>query len=62
MSGTPQLNDGIIQVMRELRANGWSLQGIARVYRRYGVTGESVKWLVGEREDSGREGWGRERC
>lgn len=51
MSGTPQLNGGIIQVMRELRANGWSLEGIARVYRRWGVTAESVKWLVGKRED-----------
>jgi hypothetical protein len=51
VSGTPQLNDGIIETMRELRANGWNIEGIASVYRRWGVTAESVKWLTRERED-----------
>jgi hypothetical protein len=44
-----QLHDGDIQVMKELRANGWSLEGIARIYRDWGVTVATVEWLVGER-------------
>jgi hypothetical protein len=43
-----QLNEFHVQVMRELRANGWSLEGIARVYREYGVTPETVAFLIKE--------------
>ena len=43
-----QLNDGLIQTMRELRANGWSLEGIARVYHEYGVTANTVEFLLRE--------------
>lgn len=49
--GYRRLTEGNIQTMKELRANGWSLEGIARVYREYGVTVASVKFLVGEREE-----------
>lgn len=40
-----QLNELHVQVMRELRANGWSLEGIARIYR---ITPETVAFLIKE--------------
>lgn len=43
-----QLNEFHVQVMRELRANGWSLEGIARVYRDWGATPEGVAFLIKE--------------
>lgn len=53
--GYERLNDGIIETMKELRANGWSIAGITSVYRRWGVTEASVRHLVGEREEVTRE-------
>lgn len=43
-----QLNDGLIQAMKALRANGWSIEGIARVYSDWGVTPASVEFLLRE--------------
>lgn len=38
-----QPTDGQIQTMRELRQNGWSIEGIARVFK---MAHGAVSWLV----------------
>jgi hypothetical protein len=36
------------EVMKELRANGWSAEGIARIYQ---ITPFAVRLMIGEKED-----------
>lgn len=57
------LKPGHAQVMRELRANGWSLEGIARIY---GVTVSAVRLMIHEEDPDNpcplhpERGWGHD--